>query len=171
MGRPAKPDSLKELQGNPGKRRRARVDVPEPGTVAASRNLKQRERTVWDQVVPELVRLKFVRPTDVPAIERYCHHLVRWWQLTADVRREGETYVTESAHGTMQRLNPKFIARERIESRLEALEDRFGLNARSRQQILQAMASAAPQLPFDAPAAGEQEPATPLAGFLGGSVH
>jgi P27 family predicted phage terminase small subunit len=95
-------------------------------------------------MAPELTRLKFLRETDLSAFSRYCEHLARWWALTKELRKEGETYETQSAHGNMLRVNPKFVVRERIEKRLEPLEDRFGLTPGARMQIMQRLAVVPP---------------------------
>lgn len=185
-GRRAEPAAVKQAKGNPG--RRKIVDAPDApaAPVAAPKDLSAAARKVWNQLAPELSRLKFLRPSDQQAFSRYCEHLAKWWELTKDLRKEGETYGTNSAHGSMLRVNPKFIVRERVEKRLEALEDRFGLSPAARQQILQRLAAInVPLTPagslFDrtentggeAPAPQDAAPAGSPIGLLGraSSVH
>lgn len=145
-GRKSQPAAVKSAKGNPG--RRAIPAEPEgkpTGRVAAApRELGAEAKKVWAQMAPELTRLKFLRETDLSAFARYCEHLARWWGLTKDLRKEGETYETQSAHGNMMRVNPKFMVRERIEKRLEPLEDRFGLTPGARMQIMQRLAVVTP---------------------------
>ncbi|WP_431856614.1 phage terminase small subunit P27 family [Azospirillum sp.] len=155
-GRKPQPAEVKQAKGNPGKRRVAQTpaDLPALGSTAPA-DLPARARKIWDELAPELARLKFLRSTDREAFARYCLHLCRWWELTKALEKKGgETYVTESAHGTMRRVDPDFLVRERIESRLETLEDRFGLSPAARQQLLQRMMSAPP-------------PALPAGGLFG----
>lgn len=135
------PAALKRAKGNPGKRRI--IEAPPLAGVAGSKivahpSLSKDARAVWNKLAPELERLQFLRPTDVDAFARYCEHLSKWWSLTRAIRREGETYLAKSEHNPegLHRLNPKFLIRERIENRLETLEDRFGLTPASRHQIL-----------------------------------
>ncbi|CCG42173.1 phage terminase small subunit P27 family [Magnetospirillum molischianum] len=147
-GRKADPAAVKEAKGNPGRRKTAAVaDVSADLHTGAPPELSPGARKIWDALAPELARMKFLRETDRAAFARYCVYTAQWWDLTTSIAELGETYETVSAHGTMQRINPKFAVRERIENRLEALEDRFGLNPASRQQILQRMAGITPPPP------------------------
>lgn len=142
-GRKAEPAAVKEAKGNPGRRRIASAasDARDRAT-AAPAELADAARKVWDRLAPELSRLKFLRETDRNAFARYCEHLARWWDLTRALRDEGEVYLAKSEHNPegLWRVNAKFLVRERIEKRLEPLEDRFGLSPMARQQILQRLA-------------------------------
>lgn len=181
-GRKPQPEAVAEAKGNPGRRRRARhppaAETPTSG--GPPPELDGDARRIWLAVAPELTRLNFLRDIDRQAFARYCVHLARWWELTQDIALHGETYVTESNHGTMERVRPAFIVRERIEKRLEVAEDRFGLNPASRQQIMQRLAGLVPPAPTGNLFQGEGEdassdrpPAPPSpVGLLGsGSVH
>src|SRR5690606_3619285 len=123
-------------------------DTLAPAKLTAPKELTKAAKEIWDRTAAPLARINFLRETDRAAFARYCHHLAEWWTLTRQLRKDGLTYVTTSNHGTMKRLNPDFVARQRIEDRLETLEDRFGLTPAARQQILQRLAAAPP------PAAG-----------------
>lgn len=142
-GRKPEPAALKRAKGNPG--RRPIVDapaLPASNAVATHPGLSKDARKVWERLAPDLVHMQFLRPTDRDAFARYCEHLAKWWELTRAIRRDGETYLSKSEHNPqgLHRMNPKFMIRERIENRLELLEDRFGLTPASRQQVLQRMA-------------------------------
>lgn len=121
---------------------------------------------IWNQLAPDLERMRFLRPTDRMAFARYCDALNRWWQITADLRKEGQTYTSKSAHGDLRRVNPLFLIEERLVRRLEALEDRFGLTPAARQQILVRMAQGNGQLPLSGGSAGP-EPETPAQSPVG----
>lgn len=151
-GRKAEPAELKEAKGNPGRRRIAKAPVePRELVTVAPADLAAEARKVWDRLAPELARLKFLRETDRNAFARYCEHLAAWWAYTKALRIEGETYLAKSEHNPdgLHRVNPKFLLRERIEKRLEVLEDRFGLSPAARQQIIQRLASYTPAPPGD----------------------
>lgn len=142
-GRKTEPAEIKQAKGNPG--RRKIVTTPDAAPQMGNRppeELWAAGKRIWNQLAPDLMALKFLRSTDRPAFTRYCEHLAKWWELTRDLRKEGETYMSKSEHNPdgMMRVNPKFLIRERIEKRLEALEDRFGLSPAARQQILQRLA-------------------------------
>lgn len=167
MARGRRPDApaLKELKGNPGKRRIVKASVaaapgelgPAPGTLKTAG-----AKRLWDEIGTELQRMNFLRASDRPAFARYCETLDRYWDVTQRMGKGGETYMTESAHGSMLRIHPLFAVQERLAKRLEGLEDRFGLNPQARQQYLLRMAQAQlPLLPLGQPGekpAGEAPP-------------
>lgn len=93
--------------------------------------------------------MKFLRATDFYAFKRYCMTMADWIAAAKKVKAHGAVYETDTRHGRMQRIHPWFIVMERLEKRLQDLEDRFGMNPRARQQMLQQMASAGSGLPFD----------------------
>lgn len=145
-GRKPKPAEIADAQGNPGRRRVVRPAHETPAlSLSPPKDLPAAAKRVWQALAPELIRMKLLRLTDVGAFSRYCEHLARWAELTKQLRKDGETYVTESAHGTMRRICPEFQVRDRLESRLEALEDRFGLTPSSRQQVLRQLSIVIPQ--------------------------
>lgn len=152
MGRRPDPAGLQEAKGNPGKRRRTPVQpVPGGGTIAAPTRMTAEGQRVWDRLVPELVRMNFLRATDVQAFGRYCDAVARYWKITLQLRKVGETYTSKSNHGDLQRISPLFVVEERLAKRLESLEDRFGLNPAARQQIMLRLASAQGQLDLGRP--------------------
>jgi P27 family predicted phage terminase small subunit len=169
MARGPKPQSaeVKRAKGNPGRRRLVDAPASLPGlSIAAPQRLALSARKIWEQLAPELGRLNFLRESDRPAFERYCEHLAKWWEMTRALRKEGMTYFSKSDHNPdgLFRVNPKFLIRERLEKRIEVLEDRFGLSPAARQQILHRAAMQTPQLPagglFGGDAEGSQPPAS-----------
>ena len=149
MGRSSKPAELKRAQGNPGKRAIAETPDAVPAvTRTAPAELNAVGKRAWKELAPLLASINFLRRTDQPALTRYCNHVARYWRLEQKIRKEGETYWTESRHGKMERVNPKLRAQLEVERRMESLEDRLGLSTRARQQILQAMAARPAQLPL-----------------------
>ena len=156
------------MQGNPG-RRRTRI-VADAGTALTSApvQLKGFARSAWDKLAPELLAANFLKEQDAFTFARYCQHLADFRALSEKIAKVGFTYVTESKHGTMNRLNPDFIARDRIEGRMIELEDRFGLNLRHRQLILQSMALMVPVSagPLFGERDADQAPADSPIGFL-----
>lgn len=185
-GRKSQPDQVNEAKGNPGRRKRKVVPVlPASSGGEAPKFLTTIAKKIWDGIAPDLATMRFIRSTDYMAFARYCEHLSKWWELTLDIQKNGETCLTESEHVVMERIRPAFMVRERIEKHLIDLEDRFGLNPVSRQQLLQRMAMVIPQTPSeglfnnekkaDATGAGISEPTPPSAvGLLrqnGGALH
>lgn len=175
MTRGRKPDSeaLVEAKGNPGKRRRAAVAV-EPGPIGQIKPLSKLTPSavaVWKAIAPDLERMNFIRATDRELFGRYCQTVVEYWEVTKALRAEQVVYWTETNHGKMKRINPLFAVQDRLAARLMPMEDRLGLSPQSRQQIMLRLSNtAAPQLPFDQPAA--EPDAMPEVGFLAtGAMH
>jgi P27 family predicted phage terminase small subunit len=141
-GRTPQPDAVNAAKGRsrkPAKGRQAVPAVTPKLKLAVPPQLGVDAATIWQELGPELTRLNFLRQTDLQPFARYCHHLAKFWQYTADLEIEGETRLVTSAHNPdgLYRVNPKFLMRERIEKTLLALEDRLGLNPAARQQIQQ----------------------------------
>jgi len=164
MFRGRKPDApeMQEAKGRPGKRRRPAA--PAASTVASSAvqptsKLGRSALHVWTKLAPELERMNFLRGTDSNAFARYCQTVAKYWEVSAELDRDGEVYWTETVHGKMKRINPLFLIQERLSRRLIELEDRFGLSPAARQQIMMRLAQQQPQLPLRPQ--GEAEPTTP----------
>lgn len=186
------PAEIAEARGNPGRRKRRTafadavpVLAAEGPEAAPPPQLSEPARQVWQALAPELARLKLLRTTDGQAFARYCDTLARYWEVTRELDKLGDTYVSKSQHGTLHRLRPQFIVQDRLARRLIDLEDRFGLSPAARQRILLQLAAATvqPNLPFggkqpvgaadELPGAEEpaSQPASSPIGLLGRSVH
>ena len=156
-GRRPQPTEVKKARGNPGRRRLSSDDASsaQPGfaAIAPPSQLRQAGVTVWKQIAPELANMNLLRPSDRHAFGRYCESLGHFWDVTRRLHKEGDTYTSESAHGTLKRINPLFLLQERLAKRLEGLEDRFGLSPAARQQILARFAAHQPSLPLSRPEA------------------
>ena len=114
-------------------------------------------RANWNLIAPELRRAGLLTPAEEAVFARYCDHVARWLRLREKVNIDGETYVTTSKHGSIQRINPDFTAMMQIESSMEPLEDRFALSPLMRFKLKQIRANAEgdaprnpyPQLPYE----------------------
>jgi P27 family predicted phage terminase small subunit len=124
-------------QGNPGHRpvRTTPVDAS-PLDATAPEWLDDMGRAVWTAHLARLRSIGFVKSTDLLTFARYCDHTSRWLRIRDRVNARGESYTTESKHGSMDRINPDFAAMLRLESLMVQMEDRFGLSPAARQQIL-----------------------------------
>ncbi|MEO1223331.1 MAG: phage terminase small subunit P27 family [Pseudomonadota bacterium] len=178
-GRRPQPEAVREAKGNPGKRKSAAPPADtgdDIGGLGVPENLDEREARVWRTLVPALVQLRFVKRTDWPALERYCHWTVRFWDAREKIKANDAVYVTSSPHiDHMLRQNPWFGILVRAEKMLQDLEDRIGLNPTARQRILmQRAAGPTGELPLgDQPPKEAPKPAQSPIGMLsgGGSVH
>lgn len=176
-----RPAEEKRARGNPGKRKivEAPVSLVAPhSTATAPKKLSALGRKVWDQLAPRLQEMRFLRESDTPAFARYCSDLAKWWECELDIRKRGLTYTTSSKHvADFERVNPMFLVQERIERRLIAQEDRFGLSPSARQRLMLQLAGTPGGLPLGGgkpkdeeskpnDGALDLEPAAPLIGGL-----
>lgn len=131
-----RPASIKEARGNPGRRPIVAETTPaDDARAAAPEWLDEPARAIWTRLAPELTRLRLLGRPDELAFGRYCETFARWLALIEHVREVGEVYEITTDSGTVRRPNPEVIIADRLENRLVALEDRFGLNPSERQRI------------------------------------
>jgi len=181
-GRRPKPAALREAQGNPGRRPIAASDadpveaeaadaatgaptLPSVASDAVPEELVDTPDAVaaWKLTAPALARMRIFRETDRNGLIRYCLKLAQYNRVRLDLASPkeqggGEVYQTDTNHGKMWRINPRFQVLERIERSLIEYEDRYGLNPMSRQRILAAYASGQAALPLNNP---NQQPTAP----------
>lgn len=165
-GRRPKPLSLKTAQGFPGKKRKIKgapssdpSDVHHLDSMESPAKLDAGSRRVWQHLVPMLRERKFIQATDLRTLARYCKFLSLFESIAPSVNAKNIVVTTVSDAVTMDRLNKNFLALLHLDSRLEKMEDRFGLSPQARQTILAHAAAQAPRLPFeDQIAAGKSPP-------------
>jgi P27 family predicted phage terminase small subunit len=80
---------------------------------------------------------------DADTFGRYCNNFGRWVKLQKRLDEEGETYTSESPHGTSVRSHPAFMIADRLDRALERAEANFALNPADRQRLFAARAAAA----------------------------
>jgi P27 family predicted phage terminase small subunit len=142
-GRKVKPDALKIAQGNPGRRPIAPAPAPAvdaaakaAGLVAPAELTDVKAIAIWARTTWRLAGLNFIQPTDADAFARYCKYLSLWYQLAEQIDVDNLVITTKSDAVEMDRLDRRFQAMLLLDKRLEALEDRFGLNPQARHQLL-----------------------------------
>jgi P27 family predicted phage terminase small subunit len=124
-------------------------------------------RAIWHAVAPDLHSAGLLLPSEEFTLARYCDYASRWMKLRAAVNREGETYETESKHGSLRRQNPDFKSMLDLEGEMTAIEDRFALTPvmRFKLKAIRANVDPDPKLALFAPAAAAtpaDQPATPF---------
>lgn len=133
------PASIKEAKGNPSRRpigADPEFDIDASHrTIDAPAWLKGEGLTIWKRVAPRLMQLRLLGPADAETFARYCRNFARWLKMQRILDTEGETYESESQHGKLKRAHPAFLISDRLDRKLEAVEDRFGLNPAERQRI------------------------------------
>lgn len=176
-GRTPKPDALKKLQGNPGKRKVAKAaaeqaaDATSPlGALAPPVSLTEAERKIWETQIGALEQLKFVRVSDLRAFTRFVKMQALFDAVAPMVTAENLVEVTVSDKVTMERLNKRFLAMLHLDKRLLDYDQQFGTTPAARQAMMSRLAIRAPQLPLgdqppkhanQAPDSAAPEPAQP----------
>lgn len=97
---------------------------------------------VWNRLAPKLATMRILGTLDLDAFARYCQNFGRWVKLQKRLDAEGETYTSESPHGTYHRSHPAFAIADRLDRALERAEANFALNPADRQRLFAARAAA-----------------------------
>ncbi|HEV7323540.1 MAG TPA: P27 family phage terminase small subunit [Bosea sp. (in: a-proteobacteria)] len=151
-GRKPKPDALKKIQGNPGRRKVAQApaasDQKDLGAFSPPASLNAVERRIWEEMLGTLRHLNFVRESDLRAFARMVKFHALFDAIAPLVTVDNLVETTVSDKVTMQRVSKHFFVMERTNKILEGFDERFGTNPAARQALLSRLASSAPQL-FD----------------------
>lgn len=133
-GRKPKASRIKELTGNPGKRRinkrepKHRKDIgPPPGW------LDDVAKQEWERIAPELRRTGILTVVDRTALAAYCKAYSRWRQAE-DIVERSQTLVFKTKSGYIQQLPHISIAQTYLKI-VNALAAEFGLTPSSRTRL------------------------------------
>lgn len=151
-GRKAQPDEIKEMRGNPGKRRllaleaakkgRAKGATPAAAQIATPDWLNNaREIAIFRLVVDEYQQNRIARATDIHAYARWAHYMRRWIDAKEQLGDTSSFYQVESNHGKRLALHPLLVVMFRCEAEITKQEDRLGLNPAARQNIIRGMSN------------------------------
>ena len=142
-------DEVKRAKGNPGKRSLKPTNKNDKAAPSPAHNhvpvpeylTKPEERALFTNVINNVLHGSIARVSDAHAYARWAVYAFKWGQnkLLLDVEDADIVYETQSKHGSMLRIHPRFVAIDRLEKLLTALEDRLGLNPVARQNILRGM--------------------------------
>jgi P27 family predicted phage terminase small subunit len=134
--------------------------------------LGKRARVLWDTLLPDLVRRRVVKDTDLIAFRRYVLELARWEAFEKQsLDKNGKPWASRTAKSkdgnTYTEHNMALKEMRASEKELKAFEARFGLDPASRLQLLTrqaAVGDAPPRITAVNPA-DPNKPPRPL-GFL-----
>lgn len=153
-GRKAQPDEIKEIRGNPGKRRLLALEAakkqqrlapaPPPAIETPDWLSNEREIAIFRLVIEEYQQNRIARKTDVHAYARWAHYMRRWIEAKEALGDSGMYYQVESNHGKRLALHPLLVVMFRCEAEITKQEDRLGLNPAARQNIIRGMSTLAP---------------------------
>jgi P27 family predicted phage terminase small subunit len=94
-GRKPTPTAIKELEGNPGKRK-LNENEPKPeteGTLPVRSGSRKRRRKEWHRLAKKMEAIGILTEVDMAAFAAYCQSYARW--------KEAEEFITE--HGSLVR--------------------------------------------------------------------
>lgn len=97
---------------------------------------------IWNDLAARLASMRILQSIDAMAFGRYCQNFGKWVKLQKRLDAEGETYTSESPHGTYTRAHPAFMMADRLDRQLSAAEANFALNPADRQRLFAARAAA-----------------------------
>ena len=139
MGRKPKPTALKELEGNPGKRKLNRNEMtPDKGTLTCPVWLLPAAKTEWKRLCAKLEQLGVLTEVDRAAFAAYCQSYARWKEAQEHINSEGSTFETEK--GYQQQTPWVGIANTNQKLMMQAASE-FGLTPSARSRIMASLST------------------------------
>lgn len=153
-GRPALPEAVKRLRGNPGKRK-LRGDAAKlpPGEVqlgerdiaalpvaVAPKRLSAVAKEEWKRLAPELTRLGLLRMLDLVAFEIRCETYARWRKATSELARR----ITD-----VKREKLLLKVQADCAKQMKAFDSEFGLTPAARARVQHVTGNQQAPLPFE----------------------
>jgi P27 family predicted phage terminase small subunit len=90
-GRKPKPTAVKDLAGNPGKRKLNKCEPQFSDELVCPSWLTSSAKREWARIVRELKALNMLQAVDRGALAAYCLSYARWRSAEETVSREGQT--------------------------------------------------------------------------------
>ncbi|TVQ59904.1 MAG: phage terminase small subunit P27 family [Phycisphaerales bacterium] len=132
-GRKPTPTAIKELRGNPGRRKPSvREPVPKRGAPTCPAHLSPEAKREWARVVKELDRLGLVTTIDRAALAAYCQLYARW--AFAEKHLQDQGYVIETPNG-MQMPSPYVSISSKALEQMKAYMVEFGMTPSARTRV------------------------------------
>ena len=140
MGRrgPApKPDKLKALEGNPGKRK-LNLDAPEPeGLPTCPGSLSDVAKNEWKRIAKDLHNLGLLSKIDRAALAVYCDAYDKWLKATEALDKDGLTVTYINKFGAENVIaRPEVNIATKYAQIIKSFCAEFGLTPSSRCRLL-----------------------------------
>jgi|ERR1019366_2112221 P27 family predicted phage terminase small subunit len=142
MANRPKPTRLKQLAGNPGKRRLNPAEPkPKLGTPKRPKFITGLARREWNAIVPQLVALGILGEVEHAAVSGYCLAFAAVAEAKAEIERLGLVITAEvqdkdgNFHVTGARKNPACTVLDAALKQLRAFSSELGLSPSSRSKI------------------------------------
>ena len=135
-GRRAKPQTLKDLQGNPGKRPRRKSEPrPEPGRPPMPDYFGPIAKAEWTRLADLLEGIKVLTVVDGPALEAAVTAYEQYRMFQKIVSEHGPTYEAETKTGMMRRARPEVSMQSDAWRRYVNGLSHFGLTPATRSKV------------------------------------
>lgn len=133
-GRKPKPTALKELEGNPGKRKLNEGEPkPEKKAPVCPKWLDEEAKKEWRRLAKKMQDLGVLTEVDMAAFAGYCQSYSRWKDAEEFMQTHGTIFRTPS--GYYQQLPHVAIAQSYLKQ-MSRFAEQFGLTPASRSRII-----------------------------------
>ena len=129
-GRRPKPQAVKDLAGNPGKRKR-RAELKPSGQAKCPTWLSGVAKTEWRRVSPRLEQLGLLSALDQTGLAAYCETFHMWRMATLALKKHGQTY---EHNGLIKKRPEVSIAMDAMKA-LRLMENDYAMNPVSRSRV------------------------------------
>lgn len=129
----AQDSNVRQLRGNPGKRKSPNTPQPAKGIPAAPTWLTAEAKAEWKRVTPELERLGMLAFLDRAVLTIYCDSWSQFVAATKTLRKE-EAVVDDKAH-TGVKKHPAWMIRRQAAAEVMAAADKMGLSKSARDRM------------------------------------
>jgi P27 family predicted phage terminase small subunit len=136
-GRRPKPNALKELAGNPGKRKlNPKEPKFAPSEAEAPPYLADAAKDEWDRIAPTLLAQKILTVADRQALAGYCQAFADWQRAQKVLNRGGKNggFTFKTGNGYVQQRPEVAIAQKALSLMLKFGVE-FGLTPSSRSRM------------------------------------
>lgn len=135
-GRKPKPTAMKELEGNPGKRKLNKKEpMPGKGMPDCPKWLLPDAQEEWKRLCEKLNQMGVLTEVDRSAFAAYCQSFARWKEAQEHIDSEGSNFETEK--GYQQQTLWVGIANTNQKLMLQAASE-FGLTPSARSRTMAA---------------------------------
>jgi P27 family predicted phage terminase small subunit len=138
-GRARKPTALKNLHGNPGKRKNnKREPKPSPGVPEMPNLLKGEAAAEWKRIVPVLEKMGVLTIADGKALAAYCSVYAQWIKAEAAIQKFGIVtvqFIDRAAGVVTLKKNPAVQIKSESLKLMKSFLTEFGLTPASRAKV------------------------------------
>jgi P27 family predicted phage terminase small subunit len=131
-GRKPKPTAVKQLTGNPGKRKLNAHEPKPPADLPICPSwLDDEAKRQWNALVPHLHKIGLLTMVDQQSMAAYCQAVSRWAAAEAAIAKEGLTFETEFG----PRKHPAVTIAKECMLLIQKFASEFGLSPSARTRI------------------------------------